>query len=159
VIFDGKFYTESQCAAWIYSNIGKQCRNLDGKTEIDGVPVTAAMIETIYTAMRKALPKEFIAESRIKDVLHPTFFDYRFGPHVRFPEKGWIANEAYYLQYKYDEHYGIYKVRRQPKNEYCVRVIFGEDIQNEYFEYQSHAIEYFNKITGLKITNKDFTRS
>ena len=133
---------------WIYANKGKFVRNLDGQTELNDKPVTRQDILAIYNEMRQKFRD--VVLSRIEDILAPSYSDYRYGPHVPFAETGYLRGEPC----------AIYKVWRQPNNEYCIRTIKGPMISTSEFGKRYETIDLFNahmKLNGitLEITSDD----
>jgi hypothetical protein len=148
-----KYMRHSDVSKWIYENVGKASRNLDGVVELNNKPVTKKDIYAIYNQLKRF----DCVLSRVEDCLKSEWFDYRYGGHQRFADTGWIAGEKYTLLFVHDNHYGVYKVHRTPRSEICVRKIFGGEVESKYFIHKSEAINYFNSVQNeITLTESQF---
>jgi hypothetical protein len=134
---------------WIYSNVGRMCRNIDGETEIEGEAVTREMILDIYNSL-----KEFDCPlSRVEECLDPEWFVFRYGEHDPFPKEGFKNNIKYY-QKRYADNCGVYVAKRLGETPYCVRQLVGKKIETTYFTNLHQAEDYFETLLANPIPKK-----
>jgi hypothetical protein len=144
---------------YIYTNIGKYSRNLLGKTELNNKEVTRQDILNIYNRLKSQFTG--IVLSRVEDILSPSYQDHRYGAYKPFAEQGFLKGEKYTLLHEHRNMFGVYKVHRDPHNNFCTMVVKGPMVCTNYFEHKREAIVAYNNIlelNGCRVTilEKDF---